>query len=170
MVRPSAVVLCSFLERRALEHAIDELAPLRVGRRRKFGGKRQIVGVVGHGRKMAREQAHGLTTKRGGSRSIPVASTLASASLTRTPAIDAVRRDIGERHQHERALEQPRVRQHQVGIVHCHVVIGDDVDVERARAPAALVGAVAAERAFDLLRARQQRMRRQAWFRSPRSN
>ena len=34
------------------------------------------------------------------------------------------------------------------------VVIGEEVDVERARAPAALVGAVAAEGAFDLLRAR----------------
>ena len=73
-----------FFERRALEHAVDELAPLLVGRRRKFGGKRQIVGVASHGRTVPTSDDY---RNRGGSLSIPVASILASASLTRTPAI-----------------------------------------------------------------------------------
>ena len=60
----------------------------------------------------------------------------------------AVGRDLGERHQHEGALEQARMRQRQVGVVEDEIVIGEEVDVDRARSPAAFVGAVAAERAF----------------------
>ena len=41
------------------------------------------------------------------------------------------------------------------------IVIRDDVDIDRARAPALLVRAVAAERAFHLLRAREQFVRRE---------
>src|SRR5436190_16053882 len=44
------------------------------------------------------------------------------------------------------------------GVEH-HVVIGDEIDVEGTRPPAALVRAVAAEGAFHRLRAPQERMR-----------
>src|SRR5262245_32269557 len=50
----------------------------------------------------------------------------------------SVRRDFRQRHQHEGALEQARVRQGQAGLVHGEVVIGDDVDIDRARSPALL--------------------------------
>ena len=73
----------------------------------------------------------------------------------------AIGRDLGKRHQHEGALEQARVRQDQVRSVEPHVVIGEEVDVERARTPAPLVGAVAAERALDREAARQQLARRE---------
>ena len=52
---------------------------------------------------------------------------------------DAVRCDLGQRHQHEGALEQPRMRQCQFRLVERDVVIGDQIDVERARSPARLV-------------------------------
>ena len=76
------------------------------------------------------------------------------------PGDHPVRRDFGERQQHEGALEQARVRQGQAQFVQRQVVIGDDVDVGGARAPALLVRAVAAELQLDLLRARQQLARR----------
>ena len=42
------------VERRALEHALHQLAPLLARGRRKLGGQRQLVGCgVGHGHKMA---------------------------------------------------------------------------------------------------------------------
>ena len=47
------------------------------------------------------------------------------------------------------------------GSVEDDVVIGENVDVERPRPPPPLMGAVAAEGAFDLLRPRQQRLRRE---------
>ena len=78
---------------------------------------------------------------------MPAVSTPAGASRTLRPPIDPVGRDLGERQQHEGALEQARVRQRQAQFVDREVVIGEDVDVDGARAPALLVRAVAAERA-----------------------
>src|SRR5512134_1188026 len=54
--------------------------------------------------------------------------------------------------------------QGQVRLLDRDVVIGDEVDIERARAPALLVGAVAAEGAFGVLGAGEQRLRRQPGF------
>ena len=142
----------SLLERRALEHALDQLAPLLAGCRRKFGGQRQVVGGVGHpvikchdanGRRKWRckWRANRCTViARGGSRSIPVVSTCARASRTVMPRDHPLRRDLGERHQHEGALEQARVRQRQVRRRPGEIVIGEEVDVDRARTPAALLG------------------------------
>src|ERR1700742_3524934 len=60
-------------------------------------------------------------------------------------ADQAIRRDLGERHQNEGALEQARMRQRQLRLVDPDVVIGDQIEIERTRAPAPLTGAVAAE-------------------------
>ena len=87
---------------------------------------------------------------------MPVASTPATASRTLAPGNDAVGRDFGQRHQHEGALEQARMRQRQARLVQRQVVIGDDVDIGGARAPALFMRAVAAELQLDLLRPRQQ--------------
>src|SRR6185437_2389047 len=70
-----------------------------------------------------------------------------------------VRRDLDKRHQNKSALEEVWVRQHQVGIVQRHVIVGQQIEIDRAGSPMALVRAVAAERAFAGLHARQQRMR-----------
>ena len=45
-----------------------------------------------------------------------------------------------------------------------HVVVGQQVDIDRTRAPALLPGTVAAERALHRLRALQQRMWREPGF------
>ena len=44
-----------FLERRALQHAIDQLAPVVVGRRRKIGGQPQVVSCRCHSADRSRE-------------------------------------------------------------------------------------------------------------------
>ena len=100
-------------------------------------------------------------TAIGGSLSMPAGVERASASRTRRPAITRVRHDLGQRHQHEGALEQARMRQREAGLVEREVVVGDQVDVDRARTPALLARAVAAERALDVQRAVEQRARRQ---------
>ena len=87
---------------------------------------------------------------------MPRASTRASASRTRTPAIEPIGRDFRKRHEHERALEQVRMRQNKVAVDEDKIVIGEEIDVDGARPPAALVRAVAAERALAFLRARQE--------------
>ena len=79
-----------------------------------------------------------MTAHRGGSFSMPAVSSRASASRTRMPAIIALRRDLGERHQHEGAFEQARMRQRQLRLVEHQIVIGEKIDVDGARAPAAL--------------------------------
>ena len=85
----------------------------------------------------------------GPSRSIPVVSMRASASRTLTPLIRRSGRDLGERHQHEGALEQAWMRQGQVLLVHGEVVIGEDIDIHRPRPPAPLVLAVASALPLD---------------------
>ena len=88
-------------------------------------------------------------------RSRPARRVPRSPAMTRSGAISA------SGTQHEGALEQARVRQGQLGVRQNEVVIGEEVDVERARAPAPLGCAVAAERALDRLRALEQRARRE---------
>ena len=75
---------------------------------------------------------------------------------------DTVGGDLGQRHQHEGALEQPRMRQRQFRLVEPDVVIGDQIEVEGARTPARLIGAIAAELLLDLVQREQQRMRIEA--------
>src|ERR1700716_1823437 len=72
--------------------------------------------------------------------------------------------DLGEWHQHEGALEQARVGQREVRLFQNHIVVGEQVDIDRARTPALLAGAVAPKRSLHRLRARQERMRRQIGF------
>ena len=82
--------------------------------------------------------------------------------IAHAPAGDhSVGRNLHERHQHEGALEQPRMRQLEVRLVHRGSSSGDEVDVNGARAPA-LLDARPPERKLDRLRPRQQRARRQA--------
>jgi len=61
--------------------------------------------------------------------------------------------------QYEGALEQPWMRQGQFWLVEFDIVIGDQIEIERARSPAFLVGAVAAEFCFDLVQCEKKRMR-----------
>ena len=77
---------------------------------------------------------------------------------------DTVGHDLRERHQHEGAFEQPGMRQRQFRLVDLDVVIGDQIEVEGARTPALLAGAVAAELLFDLVQREQQRMGIEAGF------
>src|SRR5262245_48552736 len=80
------------IERRALEHSVDKLAPLRERGWRKFGGKRHVGHGFVHATKMPWAGAttnRGQTSplSRGGSMRTPVLSNLASASLTLVPAM-----------------------------------------------------------------------------------
>ena len=70
-------------------------------------------------------------------------------------------RDLRQRHEHEGAFEHVRMRQNEVAIDQHQIVIGEEVDVDGPRPPAALARAVAPERALAFLRARQQTVRRQ---------
>ena len=54
------------------------------------------------------------------------------------------------------------MRQRQLGLVDLDVVIGDQIEVERARTPVPLLGAVAAEFLLDLVQREQQRVRVEA--------
>ena len=135
-------------ERRAFERLVDQSEPLLAGGGRKFGAEREIVGLgVSHGRKMPRleraTQAFGRLSSSAGVRSPPFrrAARHRRCAFRRSP----VRHDLGQRHQHEGALEQARVRQDQIGLVQDQVAIGDEVDIERARPPTLLVVAVAPE-------------------------
>src|SRR6266700_7428318 len=70
----------------------------------------------------------------------------------------ALGRNFRERNQDEGALEQPRMRQRQRPLVELDIVIGDEIEVEGARAPAPFMRAVAAELLLDLVQREQQRM------------
>ena len=87
----------------------------------------------------------------GGSFSMPLCPRVASAVAHPDAGDDPLGRDLGERDQHEGALEQMRVGQNQFRIVEDEVVIGEKVDVDRARSPTAFAGTVTAERPFALL-------------------
>src|SRR5262249_8777910 len=54
------------------------------------------------------------------------------------------------------ALEQPWVGDRELGRGECEIVVGEDVNIDRARAPAALARPVTPERALDRLRALEQ--------------
>jgi len=51
------------------------------------------------------------------------------------------------------------MRQRKVGLLQADVVIGDHVEIERARAPASLLGSHAAEFLLDFLQHEQERVR-----------
>src|SRR5262249_36034575 len=82
--------------------------------------------------------------------------------IAHTPARDQpLRRDFRERRQHEGASEQLRMRQREVRPPQNEIIVSDEVDIDRTRAPAAFLGALASERALDRLRPSQKRARRQ---------
>src|SRR5580692_445681 len=56
---------------------------------------------------------------------------------------DAIGRDLGERHEHEGALEHVGMGQREIGVVQLNVVVSEDVEVDRARSPMALADGVA---------------------------
>ena len=68
-------------------------------------------------------------------------------------------RELGERHQHEGALEHARVRQRQFTPVEPYVVVGEQIEVQRTRPPMPLMGAVAAELFLDPMQRGKQPMR-----------
>src|SRR3954452_2913693 len=68
----------------------------------------------------------------------------------------ALRGYFGERRQHKRACEQPRMRQRESRLLKCEVVIAENIDIDGARPPPFFFGTLASERTFDCLRARQQ--------------
>ena len=77
--------------------------------------------------------------------------------LSGRSAIDLpVRRNFGQRDQDESALEQTRMRKHEVVRVDGQVVVGEQIEVERAGSKAPFVGAVAAVLALDCLQGLQQ--------------
>ncbi len=80
----------------------------------------------------------------------------------RSPCNHAVRRDFGQRNQNERALEQARMWQRQFRFVEDGVVIGDQIEIQRARSPAFFGAAVSAEFSLDLVQREQQRVRVEA--------
>ena len=150
-----------FLERRALQHAVDQLAPVRrrsparnrpraAGRRLQMTFGRSLPGRhVDCGRKLPRggRQAKRLfraisggfaAVRRGRATArYPAVGQRSPAPPRRVrPAMSTVGRDLGQRHQHEGALEQPRMRQRQFRLVERDVVIGDQIEVEGARTPA----------------------------------
>src|SRR5580692_3017405 len=73
---------------------------------------------------------------------------------------DPVGGDLRERHKDKGAFEQARVRQRQLRVVENKIVIGEDVDIDPARTPAAFLAAVAAERTLDIEDTREQIVRR----------
>ena len=85
--------------------------------------------------------------------------------LVDTPPGDhPVARDLRQRNEHERALEQARVGQREVGLVQRHIVIGDDVDIGRARPVSLFMRAIPPELQFDLLGAFEKLARRERRF------
>ena len=74
------------------------------------------------------------------------------------------RRNLRERDQHESALEQTRMGQRELRLFQSHIIVGEQVDIDRARTPAPLLGTVAPERALHRLRTGQERMRREVRF------
>ena len=44
--------------------------------------------------------------------------------------------DLGERNERERPLVQPSMRDHEIGLVEAQVGVGEDIEIEHARAPA----------------------------------
>ena len=92
---------------------------------------------------------------------MPLVSTRSSASRTRTPAITrsgAISASGTSTKARSNRCGCGKIRS---AIGEDEIVIGEKVDVDRARSPAAFAGTVAPERAFALLGARQQFMRRE---------
>src|SRR5713101_472643 len=76
----------------------------------------------------------------------------------------ALRRYFREWRQHERACEQPRMRQREIRRLQCEVVIGEEVDINGAWTPTAFLGALASKRVLDRLSPRKKIMRRHVGF------
>src|ERR1700733_7654462 len=65
---------------------------------------------------------------------------------------NAIGRDLSKRHQHEGALQHVWVRQNQARLGERYVIVGENVDVDDARSPVLLAGAVEAELMFAVQR------------------
>src|SRR5215467_14259590 len=77
--------------------------------------------------------------------------------VTYTPARNQpVRRDFGERHQHEGAGEELRMRQRQLWIFQSQVLVSDEVDVDLSGAPPAFLRTLAPKRPLHRLCASQK--------------
>ncbi len=68
--------------------------------------------------------------------------------------------DLGERDQHERALEQARMRDFEIGFGDLEVAIKQHVQIDHARSEANFLLPVAAEAGLDLEQGGEQRPRR----------
>ena len=182
-LQPIGSLADQFLERRAFQHPVDQLAPVVVGGRGKILGQGEFVGIGGHPACCSlivslylAGNCHGAAAKpngcfrsfsgqsRSGSRFIPSVESSRQRIGDAASRNDTVGRNLGQRHQHEGALEKPGMRQRQFRLVDPDIVIGDQVEVEGARTPARLTGAVAAELLFDLVQREQQRVRIEAGF------
>src|SRR5262245_22222789 len=72
------------------------------------------------------------------------------------PGDDTVACNFSQRHKHKGALKQARMRQCQIRLVHCHIVICEDVDIRGARTIALFVSSIPAKTKLNILRAREQ--------------
>jgi hypothetical protein len=86
---------------------------------------------------------------------------LPCASASRTdPVHHPVGCDLGERDQYERALEQARMRDFEIGFGDLEVAIKQHVQIDHARSEANFLLPVAAEAGLDLEQARAARRAR----------
>src|SRR5262249_51180791 len=129
------------VERRALQRGLDQLAPLGLTRRWKFGGKGKLVS---HWGKMAQSALSGYCTKR-------LRQTVYSLGidclrgLVNAPSRNhAAARDLGQRHEHKGALKQSWMRQGQVRLVYGQIVVGKDINIGGGGDRAFFLGAGAA--------------------------
>src|SRR6516165_3094223 len=76
----------------------------------------------------------------------------------------ALRRDLRQRYQRERTLEQPRMRQRELRRVHAEIVVSEEIDVDRARSPSTFTGALTAQRPLDGLRPAEELVRGEVRF------
>ena len=72
---------------------------------------------------------------------------------------DPIRRNLNERQQNKCAFEQMRVRECQIWLLQCDLVVSQNVDIDRPRAPAPFARPVTAERTFNVLHAYEQGVR-----------
>ena len=169
------------LEGRALQHAIDQLAPVRLAGRRKIGGQSQIVGLGRHVgtclpgvcyRDDCGAKCHVATAKPNGcfpgyvsysaegSGRIPSRETRLAASSTRRPAIRRAGAISASGTSTKPRSNSRGCGKRQIWPVDGDIVIGDQVEVERARTPPRLLRAIAAEHALDVVQNGEQVMRR----------
>ena len=74
--------------------------------------------------------------------------------LVHSPSRDnAIAGDLGERNENKGALEKPRMRQRQIGLIQGQVVVAENIDICGAGAVAFFVSPIATQCELDFLRA-----------------